>query len=413
VIELEQDANMTTAIKPVFLAMMRSRGGPTLVAFQIAVALAVLVNAAYVAEQRVAKMSRPTGIDERNLFSLSSVGFTSRFNPEVSAREDLTYIRSAPGVVAATRITAAPLSQGGNITSLSTRPDKYGARLQISYYEMDEQGLATLGVPLREGRYFRREEILPPSTPQTTALGVSGVIVTQSLGQALFPAASALGRTVYFDNHPVKIIGVMRDMAGPGWPSNLVSFYNVVLLPRLPTGTSYLVRTAPGQRDAVMRTVADHLAASNPDRLVEDVHSLDFFRRLLYMQDRNMAIFLLTVTTLLVAISCIGVFGLVTFNVARRTKQIGTRRAVGARRADIIRYFMVENALITTAGVVTGCALALGAGYWLSIRLLLPRLDLYYLVGGVLVLWSISQLAAWHPARRAATVPPSVATRTV
>jgi putative ABC transport system permease protein len=192
-----------------------------------------------------------------------------------------------------------------------------------------------------------------------------------------------------------------------------VSFYNLVLIPRLPAGTTYLVRTAPGRRDAVMREVEDHLAASNPDRVIEDVHTLDFFRRLLYMQDRNMAIFLLTVTTLLVAISCIGVFGLVTFNVARRTKQIGTRRAVGARRADIIRYFMVENALITTAGVLTGCALALGAGYWLSTRLLLPRLDLYYLVGGVLLLWSISQLAAWHPARRAATVPPSVATRTV
>jgi len=402
-----------TAIRPVFLAMMRNRAGPILVAFQIAVALGVLVNAVYIAEQRVAKMSRPTGIDEQNLFSLTSVGFASGFNPEVSVREDLAYIRSVPGVIAATRITAAPLSQGGDITELSTLPERHGTKLTIAYYEMDEAGLATLGVPLIAGRGFRHDEILPPSSPQGLTVAIPGVIVTQSLAQALFPGASALGRTVYFDNHPVKIIGITRDMAGPGWPSNFVSFYNLVLVPRLPTGTTYLVRTVPGRRDAVMRTVEGHLATSNPDRVIDDVHSLDFFRRLLYMQDRNMAIFLLTVTTLLVAISCVGVFGLVTFNVARRTKQIGTRRAVGARRADIIRYFIVENALVTTAGVVTGCVLALGAGYWLSIRLQLPRLDLYYLVGGVLVLWSISQLAAWHPARRAAAVPPSVATRTV
>ena len=404
---------MIAAIKPVFLAMMRNRAGPILVAFQIAVALAVLVNAVYIAEQRVAKINRPTGIDEANLFSLTSVGFGSRFNAEASVREDLAYIRGMPGVVAASRITSAPLSQGGSLTALSTRPDYHGTNLTIAYYEMDEAGLATLGVPLLEGREFRRDEILPPSTTQARTLGASGIIVTQSLAHALFPGEGALGRTVYFDNHAVKIIGIIRNMAGPGWPPNFVSFYNLVLIPRLPAGTTYLVRTAPGRRDAVMRTVQDHLATSNPDRVIEDVHTLDFFRRLLYMQDRNMAIFLLTVTTLLVAISCVGVFGLVTFNVARRTKQIGTRRAVGARRADIIRYFMVENALITTAGVVTGCALALGAGYWLSTRLLLPRLDLYYLVGGVLVLWSISQLAAWHPARRAATVPPSVATRTV
>jgi putative ABC transport system permease protein len=60
-----------------------------------------------------------------------------------------------------------------------------------------------------------------------------------------------------------------------------------------------------------------------------------------------------------------------------------------------------------------GCLLALAAGYWLSVHYALPRLNLYYLVGGVLALWGIGQLAAWQPAARAAAVPPSVATRTV
>jgi putative ABC transport system permease protein len=74
---------------------------------------------------------------------------------------------------------------------------------------------------------------------------------------------------------------------------------------------------------------------------------------------------------------------------------------------------MVENGLITTTGIVVGCALALGIGYWLSVQYHLPRLDLYYLVGGTLVLWLIGQLAAWQPARKAAAISPSVATRTV
>jgi putative ABC transport system permease protein len=112
-------------------------------------------------------------------------------------------------------------------------------------------------------------------------------------------------------------------------------------------------------------------------------------------------------------VTALGVFALATFNVSTRTKQIGTRRAVGARRRDVVRYFMVENGLITGTGVLVGCALALAAGYWLSVYYALPRLNLYYLIGGVLVLWGIGQLAARQPARRAATVPPSVATRTV
>ena len=118
-------------------------------------------------------------------------------------------------------------------------------------------------------------------------------------------------------------------------------------------------------------------------------------------------------TALLIAVTCLGIFALATFNVSTRTKQIGTRRAVGARRGDIVRYFLVENGLITSAGILCGCALALAAGYWLSLEYALPRLDLYYLVGGVLALWGIGQLAAWQPARRAAAVCPSVATRTV
>jgi putative ABC transport system permease protein len=130
-------------------------------------------------------------------------------------------------------------------------------------------------------------------------------------------------------------------------------------------------------------------------------------------ESRNMAIFLSVVTAMILGVSCLGIFGLATYNVSTRTKQIGTRRAIGARKRDIIAYFMVENAFVLSAGVLAGCVLALATGYWLSTQYALPRLDLYYLVGGVLFLWLVGQLAVWQPARRAASVPPSVATRTV
>lgn len=126
-----------------------------------------------------------------------------------------------------------------------------------------------------------------------------------------------------------------------------------------------------------------------------------------------MAIFLTTVTALILAVTCLGIFGLTAFNVSTRTKQIGTMRAVGARKRDVITYFMTENAMILAAGILLGCILALGVGSWLSSAYDLPRLDLTYLALGVAVLAAIGQLAAWHPARRAAAVSPSVATQTI
>jgi putative ABC transport system permease protein len=137
------------------------------------------------------------------------------------------------------------------------------------------------------------------------------------------------------------------------------------------------------------------------------------YKKRLYLSDHNMEIFLISVTLLVLTTTSFGIFGLSTFNVSARTKQIGTRRALGARRIDILQYFLVESALVTTAGIVLGCLLALGAGYWLSLEYKLPRLNLYDLVGGVLALWGIGLLAVWLPARSASSVPPSVATRTL
>jgi putative ABC transport system permease protein len=99
--------------------------------------------------------------------------------------------------------------------------------------------------------------------------------------------------------------------------------------------------------------------------------------------------------------------------VATRVRQIGTRRAVGARKLDIVRHFLVENWMVPTTGIVAGCGIALWIGYWISVEYELPRLDLYYMVGGVLGIWLIGLFAAWQPARRASAISPAVASRTV
>jgi putative ABC transport system permease protein len=405
---------MSLNIRPILSSLLRNRTGAVLVALQIALALAILVNAAYIVKQRVDSINRPTGIDDANMFVIAAAGFTSRYDYATSVRDDLAYLRGLDGVIAATPSNGIPLSENGSAGPLYTTPEHKDSDLTMALmYEMDEQGVQTLGARIIAGRDFRKDEILPPITPDNQSRAIPEILVTQALANKLFADGKAVGKVVYDPlGKPTTIIGVVSDMVGPF--TDVPYQHLVFFAPEQPLmfGFQYLVRTQPGRRDALMRSAAEHLAVSNVDRAIKSVRSIELFEQSSFLTERITAICLVIVTVLLLAIAALGIFGLATFNVSTRTKQIGTRRAVGARKRDIIRHFLVENGLITSTGVVVGCVLALAVGYGLSRQYQLPRLDLYYLVGGVLVLWLIGQLAAWQPARRAATVSPSVATRT-
>lgn len=126
-----------------------------------------------------------------------------------------------------------------------------------------------------------------------------------------------------------------------------------------------------------------------------------------------MTVVLSTVTGLILAITALGIVGLASFSVRQRTRQIGTRRALGARRIDIVRYFMTENWLITSIGVTLGAALAVGLNYWLVNLYSIPPISWYYIPVGILCLWTLGLLAVLGPALKAAAIPPAIATRNV
>jgi len=406
---------MSTPIRPILSSLLRNRTGAVLVALQIALALAILVNATYIVKQRVDTINRPTGVDEPNLFAIESFGFTPRYDHASSVRADLAWLRGLNGVASATAVNSAPLTLSGSSSPWYRTPARGpDDRVGSIDYQIDEQGLQTFGTHLIAGRNFRPEEILPAATAAHQDQHPPSVIVTESLARKLFPGGSAVGKTIYdFLGRPTTIIGVTADIFSGPWQNPDEAEYTT-FMPEVPLtwGFRFLVRTQPGRIDDVMRTVTQQMQELNPDRIVRSIQPISLFKKWVYLNERVTVIFLIVTTTLLLAIAALGIFGLATFNVSTRTKQIGIRRAVGARKHDIIQYFMVENGLITSAGILTGCALALTVGYELSLYYHLPRLDLLYLVGGILVLWVIGQLAAWQPARRAATVPPSVATRT-
>ncbi len=401
-------------IRPIASALWRNRTGAILVAFQISIGLAVLVNAVYVVKQRVEKIGRPTGMDTANMIWVASAGFAKNYDFEAAARNDLATLRGLPGVKAASLFSNIPLSGGGSSNGFQAKPGEVTPKETVegNNYDVDEQAIEALGVKLIAGRPFEAHEILPPS--ETYEMSPQA-IVTQAFAKELFPKEpNPLGKTFYDGlSKPITIVGIIDHMQGAwvGWDK----LDHVVLFPRHKNGPTgiYLVRTEPGRRDAVMRDIEAKLGSSNPGRLLRWVRPFDQFIHQSYLDDRNMAIFLVSVTSALLAITALGIFGLATFNVSTRIRQIGTRRAVGARKLDIVRHFLVENWMVTTAGIVAGCGLALAIGYWISVKYELPRLDLYYLVGGVLGIWLIGLAAALQPARRASAISPAVASRTV
>ena len=115
----------------------------------------------------------------------------------------------------------------------------------------------------------------------------------------------------------------------------------------------------------------------------------------------------------LLLVTALGIIGLASFWVQQRTKQIGVRRALGATRGQILRYFQTENFLLASIGIALGMLLAFAINQLLMGKYEMARLPLYYLPAGALLLWTLGQLAVYAPARRAASVPPAVATRSV
>ncbi|MGH8297650.1 MAG: FtsX-like permease family protein [Steroidobacteraceae bacterium] len=404
---------MRVNVPPLFAALRRNRTGAVLVVVQIAITLAVLCNAASIVAHAIAQIDRPAGFDTRDTFVLTVAGLSKQFNVASAERADLTYLRGLPDVAAATVTNGEPLTDDGTGTELGLEPETSGVRVRTSMMPVDEQGLRALGVPLVAGRDFRADEVTAES-PNGASQRSGEIIITESLARALFPRGHALGGTVYeFKDDPLTIIGIARDFMGPqmGDPA-----YHVFVEPST-TGQydfyELLVRARPGRRDAVLRAATKYIAAAHPDGAVAHSQTLAEAQRDFNAGNRNMAIFLAAVTALMLAICCLGLFGLAAFNVSSRTKQIGVRRAVGARKRDIVVHFVAESALILGAGVVLGGVLALTVGQWLTNHYGEPRLDLAYVVACIAAISAIGQLAAWQPARRAASVPPSVATRTV
>jgi putative ABC transport system permease protein len=174
---------------------------------------------------------------------------------------------------------------------------------------------------------------------------------------------------------------------------------------------TYALRIAGPSRDEVLRRLPHMLISLNPNCIVREATSFEATKLAFFHDDKALVWLLLLVTGILLVVTMAGIAGLSGFWVSKRTRSIGIRRALGATRADIVRFFVVENLAVTAFGIALGSAAALGANAWLMLRYELPRLSAAYIGLGAVLLLGAGICAALGPALRASLIPPFSAAR--
>ncbi len=399
-------------IGPIWRAMRQSKGGYILIGLQIAVTMAIMVNAFAIMQERATKMGRPSGVDEANTFALASVAFKPDLDYKSLIREDLDLLRNIPGVVNAVATNSFPLRQGGWSEGLHREPGVGKSVSSSAIYFVDEHGLETFGMNLVDGENFAPAQVSWDS--DSDDFWPATVIITQALAEDLFPdhEGSYVGNTFWFnDDNPANIVGIVERLQAP-WPTwTGVERSMLVPLRREDEFSRYVIRTEPGVRDELMPQIEDLLSKSNTDRIIRSVETVDEARKLAYLGDAAMISILTFVIALLTAITGLGIVGLASFSVARRKRQIGIRRALGATKSAIVRYFMIENFIVSSIGIVTGGILAVGLNIFMVQAFSLTPLSWYVIPIAMIILWVVGQIAVAGPARRASNVSPAIATR--
>ena len=400
---------------PILRALLRNKVGALLIAIQIAVTMTIIVNSVFIIVERNKLMQRESGIDEANTFYLSSLGFGANFNARVSIEEDLNFLRKLPGVVDAMQINAVPISGSGWSMGLQTQPGAEYDGVGTAAYMVDQNALNTLDVELIAGEPFVETDIR--WREKSANDWPDKIIITKALAESLFSEGgwqSAVGQTVYInDNEPMTISGIIDQLQAPwvGWDK----VENVMLSPEQmdQESTRYIIRTEPGRRDELMPQIEELLANSNKSRIIKGMRSLQETRERSYRGHTALIKILSTIMVILTIVTALGIVGMASFSVNQRKKQIGTRRALGASQAAIVRYFMLENFMISSLGVILGAILTIALNIMLVNALNLDKIDWYYVPVGMLMLCIVGQIAVFGPAKKAATIPPALATRTV
>jgi len=420
-------------IGPILRAIRRNKARFGLIAAEVALTLAVVVNCVALIGDARRKMAHPSGFDDDNLLTVDSSPFGEAFKEATYRKHaldaDLATMRATPGVRAAMNTRFVPWGGGGSSGELK-QVGSAGPLMRTQQYSVDEGLIDTLDLRLIEGRQFTRQEV-DRYTQQLNDLfaserprGPDGhpkdkflqeIVISRAFAEKVFgKAPSYLGKMLEdSDTVQYRVIGVIDEFFNPyPWPIDEDVIFFANLGSSYEGGSRYLVRTEPGKAAGMVRTLEDTLSKLNDQRTVR-VQRMTEIKQNFFGPQRVMTWLMGLVVALLVLVTGLGIVGITSFLVTERTRQIGTRRALGARMVDILRYFLLENWMVTTIGILVGVGLAIGLNVALLTVIEGAKVGPGIIIAGAVLLWLIGLGSALVPALRAARTSPAVATRSV
>ncbi|QOY62446.1 ABC transporter permease [Lysobacter sp. H21R4] len=408
-------------IRPILSTLLRHKTAAALIVLEIALSCAIICNALFLIGTRITQINEISGLAENELVRVQLAGIGENANADAQTLSDLAALRGLPGVRQATVVNQVPFLNSSWNSSVNLQKDQRQPTLSATVYMAESAFIDTFGLNLVAGRNFTADEYADYSVvsrPDSPGV-IPAAIITRSMADRLFPAGNAVGQTFYsWGDEPIRIVGVVEHLVRPsrqGGPEAREYSMILPLRPAYSLGGNYVLRTDPDRREEVLAAAVAALRGNGPERIVLEDATTTFqaLRETYYQRERSMAWLLVAVIVGLLVVTALGIVGLASFWVQQRTKQIGVRRALGATRGQILRYFQTENFLLATVGIALGMALAYGINLLLMEHYELARLPALYLPVGAVALWVLGQVAVFGPARRAAAVPPAVATRSV
>ncbi|HEX3913236.1 MAG TPA: FtsX-like permease family protein [Steroidobacteraceae bacterium] len=398
---------------PILSAMRRNKVGALVIVLQTAITLAILCNSLFIIQQRLRMSERPTGLAERDVFTIANQWVGTP--PDLAARvgADLAALRALPEVVDAFVSNSYPLSDGGSDDAIMLEAGDAHWITTGALYFADEHALTTLGLKLIAGRNFEPAEIVDRSEMDNKP--AAAVIVSRALAMKVFPHGDALGRSIYLTDYKQKvpIVGIVERLQEPWVSGANQRVENAMLQPfrYVESYSHYVVRAKPGQLAAAMKSAEKSLLAINRARINDKTLTMVESRRRAYRDDRGLAIVLSVVSAVLLIVTAFGIVGVTSFWVSQRRRQIGIRRAMGATRSAILRYFQTENLMIAGAGAAVGVVLALALNYLLMGKFAVGRLNVGFTVVAAAIVLVLGQIAVLWPALRASSISPVTAIR--
>lgn len=405
--------NVSTALKEGSRSIAGSRSllGKSLLIVQVAISLVLLIGAGLFLRTVENLRTVDVGFNPRNLVLFSVRPGLNEYDAARARAlydEMTTRIRSAPGVRSVALSHVGLLSGGRNSTSIFVQGRSYQPGRQdngIHRLVVSPGFFETMEMPLLLGRRF---------TERDHAKAQKVVVINEAATRKYFANENPIGQrfgSSIETTGDLEIVGVLRDarynsVREPAPPTMYVPYTQHRVL-----NAVFEVRTAGDPRTAI-GGIREAVKQIDPNLPVTDVSTQSEQIERRFSQEKVFARAYALFGGLALLIAAIGLFGLMSYNVSRRTNEIGVRMALGAQRGDVLRLVMNESMLLVFVGIGLGVAAALAAGRLVATLLFgLSPTDAGTMAIAGTVMIAVSALAGYLPARRASRVDPLVALR--